>query len=280
MRIPADSHVHTAWSWDAIEGSMRGSCERAVALGLGAIAFTEHLDHTAWTVAEQDRAHPAAHLAAHMAGATFTPPPLDVAGYFAELERCRAEFPGLRILSGVEVGEPHLHAAAVRAVLAAGEFDRVLGSLHCLPDGDGYAEPTGLFDHRDPTEVLRSYLAEVAALTAGSEPFTVLAHIDYPVRAWPDGKHAFDPAAFEDEFRHALRTTAESGRALEVNTRVPLSPLILRWWHEEGGDAITFGSDAHDPTGVARGFRDAVQLAEATGFRPGAHVTDLWARAD
>jgi len=51
MTLPADSHVHSEWSWDAPAASMERSCMQAIELGLPAIAFTEHLDHTAWPVA-------------------------------------------------------------------------------------------------------------------------------------------------------------------------------------------------------------------------------------
>lgn len=82
------------------------------------------------------------------------------------------------------------------------------------------------------------------------------------------------------EFRYALRETAESGRALEVNTRLPLHPIVLTWWHDEGGDAITFGSDAHLPRFVGHGFPEAAQMVEAHGFRPGKNPYDLWGRVD
>ena len=40
--MPPDNHVHTHWSWDTADSStMRRACERAVQLGLPAIAFTE-----------------------------------------------------------------------------------------------------------------------------------------------------------------------------------------------------------------------------------------------
>ena len=55
--------------------------------------------------------------------------------------------------------------------------------------------------------------------------------------------------------------------------------VILRWWREVGGAAITFGSDAHEPESIARGFAEAAQMAEAHGFRPGRMPHDLWARA-
>ena len=43
MPLPPDSHVHTEWSWDG-KGSMERCCERAIEVGLPALAFTEHAD--------------------------------------------------------------------------------------------------------------------------------------------------------------------------------------------------------------------------------------------
>ena len=62
---------------------------------------------------------------------------------------------------------------------------------------------------------------------------------------------------------------AEAGKALEINTVLPLHPTVVRWWHEVGGDAVSFGSDAHEPASLARRFREASDLAEACGFRAG-----------
>ncbi len=210
MPLPPDLHVHTEWSWDAQCGSMEKSCAEAVRLGLPAIAFTEHLDHTVWTVAheglaELPRDHPVAMLSD--ADGRVAPPAFDVTGYLDAVERCRRVFPELVILSGLEIGEPHWHSDAVHAILASGTFDRVLGSLHCLPEGDGFQEPGDLFTHRDPGEVVRDYLAEVARLVAHDESFSVLGHVDYPARSWPTALGSFDPWAFEEEFRHALRAT-------------------------------------------------------------------------
>ncbi|MGP3959951.1 PHP domain-containing protein [Nonomuraea sp. 3N208] len=279
--MPPDGHVHSEWSWDAPKGSMERSCAQAVAHGLPAIVFSEHLDHTVWTVA-LDALDPDHHLVAlSTPEGQLTPPKFDAAGYLEAIERCREQFPGLRILSGLEIGEPHWHAEAAAKVLSVGRFDRVLGSLHCLPDGEGFAEPPGLYGHRAAAEVVREYLAEVARLVTQSDVFSVLAHIDYPVRYWP--KHEagpFDLLAFEEEFRHALRATAQSGRALEINTVVPLHSTLVKWWREEGGEAVTFGSDAHEPSAVARRFREAADMAEAHGFRPGKDPYDFWGRSE
>jgi histidinol-phosphatase (PHP family) len=276
--LPADSHVHSEWSWDAPGGSMRQSCARAVEIGLPAIAFTEHLDHTVWRTLESPYV-PARLKALADPDGTLTPPAFNAAGYAEEIARCRSLFPGLRILSGLEMGEPHQHAAACAAVLRDGRYDRVLGSLHCLADQGGYAEPWAIYPHRDAHEVVREYLAGVVEMVARSDLFSVLAHVDYPVRSWPEDRAGpFDLAVFEEEFRAALRATAQSGRALEINTRLPLHATILTWWHEEGGDAVTFGSDAHQPERVGQGFTEAAHMAEAHGFRPGRNPYDLWGR--
>ena len=282
MSLPADSHVHSEWSWDArAVGSMEQSCARAVQIGLPAIAFTEHLDHTTWRI-ELEGPYAADYLTsvADPSG-MLTPPAFDVAGYLEAIARCRERFPSLRIMSGLEMGEPHRHAQACAAILRAGRFDRVLGSLHSLPDRGTFAEPWGIYPHRDAHDVVREYLAGVTTMVAQSDIFSVLAHIDYPVRSWPvELAGPFDPTVFEEEFRGALRATAQSGRALEINTRLPLHRTILTWWHEEGGAAVTFGSDAHTPQLVGHDFAEAAQMAEAHAFRPGRNPYDLWGRVD
>lgn len=292
MPLPPDDHSHSEWSWDAVQGSMEGSCARAVELGLPSIAFTEHIDRVRWRItgplsdpasaAALDAAAP--RIAANVApDGCFDPPPLDVGGYLTSIERCRAKFPGLRILTGVELGEPHWFAEESRSLLATGAFERVLGSLHSLDvDGDLH-DVFSLYrtwaEERGPAGLVRTYLAEILRMVESDMPFQVLAHLDYPIRRWPAEVAPLPPSAFEDEYRAVLRALAQSGRALEVNTRLPLDPLIVGWWHEVGGEAVTFGSDAHFPEAVATGFVEAAAMVEAQGFRPGQAPHDFWRRA-
>ena len=258
---------------------MERTCARAVDVGLPAVAFTEHADYTRWTVLA-DELDQYEHLKVFVApDGTLTPPTMDLNGYLECVQRCRDQFPDLRIVSGVELGEPHWHGDVAARLLDAGRFDRVLGSLHCLPIGRQFSEVANLYRQRHAAEVIRDYLAEVARLIRSSDAFAVLAHIDYPVRDWPAQAGPFDPNAFQNEFRYALRCLADSGRALEVNTRGQLRPEIVRWWREEGGRTITFGSDAHDPAALAYGFTEAVAMVEAQGFRPGRHPCDFWTRS-
>jgi histidinol-phosphatase (PHP family) len=258
---------------------MERTCAQALELGLPSVAFTEHADFTAWAIPEN--AGLPAHWAPFVADAVLAPPPLDVDGYRECLERCRGRYPGLRILSGVELGEPHWHPASIGALLDLGGFDRVLASVHSAPlvAGTGFTGVEARYVDHAPDQVVRDYLAEVARLVEGFDGFEILAHIDYPVRHWPSAASPHDPGEFEDDYRRVLRALSDAGKTPEVNTRVPLHLQVVRWWHDEGGQAITFASDAHHPAALARGFADATQLARAAGFRPSLDPYDFWRRA-
>jgi histidinol-phosphatase (PHP family) len=270
---PPDNHVHSRWSWDTPGSStMARACERAIELGLPAIAFTEHLDFTDWLA--DDRATTEGLLGRRPAHQL----PIDVEGYFAELAEVRERFPELRILSGVETGEPHLFAASVGAHLADAPVDRILGSLHSLPM-EGHLVGVGRLLYADPEVTMRRYLGELVAMIESSAVFQVLAHVDFPRRYWPGGHDRYVEKAFEEEYRAVFRALAGSGRALEVNTTSPLASADqVRWFHEEGGEAVSFGSDAHAPTAVGQKFDLAVDVVEAAGFRPGRDRFDFWRR--
>ncbi|MFI6681259.1 PHP domain-containing protein [Kribbella sp. NPDC050470] len=278
--MPPDGHVHTEWSWDTAVGSMEASCARAIELGLPSVAFTEHADLTPWEIAGEEVDLLPEHLRVRVRpDGVLEAPALEVSGYLACIERCRGRFPELRILSGVELSEPHWHPEQTAELLRSGGFERVLGSVHALPDGDGHREISSLYARRPSPQLVQEYLAEVLRLVESSAPFAVLAHIDYPIRYWPQRSGVYEPATFEDEFRAVLRALAGSGRALEVNTKVPLHGEVVRWWYQAGGDAVVFGSDAHDPAAVGHGFAAAAAMVESCGFRRGQTPHEVWTRA-
>jgi histidinol-phosphatase (PHP family) len=275
--LPGDSHVHSEWSWDAGAGSMSGSCARAVQLGLPSIAFTEHAEFTRPTIAPRHRALISKKHRRHLRpDGVFAPPELELAGYLDCLEACRERFPGLRVLTGVELSEPHWHPERTAALLAAARIDRVLGSVHALGGPDAARPVEMLVPDRPALDVVRDYLAEVLRLVESAAPFHILAHVDYAVRYWPAGP--FDPVVVEDELRAVLRALATSGRALEINTKLPLAPQVVAWWADSGGERVSFGSDAHRPDRVGRGFAAAADAAAAVDFRPGRDPVDLWWR--
>jgi len=284
VTLPADSHVHSEWSWDtggpasSAAGTMERTCARAVKIGLPVVVFTEHLDYDdRWRAEPQDVVD---HLRPLIGpGGILTPPLLDLAGYLDCIGRCRRTFPELRILTGVEYGQPHLWDAHAAQLLDLSVLDRVNGSLHTLPIGADRSEPTTLYRLWPPERVIWQYLAEIPRMLAGSDAFATFTHIDYAIRFWPtDDVGPFEPTRFEDGFREAMRAIASTGRSLEMNTRRPLQPWIPQWWSEEGGRTITFGSDAHVPEPLANRFPEAAAMVEHFGFQPGPRPEDPWRR--
>jgi histidinol-phosphatase (PHP family) len=247
------------------------SCEQAVAMGLPSIAFTEHLEFTVGGAGDAivDIATD------HRWWGRIRP--LDVTGYMASIEDCRQRFPELRILSGVEAGEPHLFAASAGAVVHGHAFERVLGSLHAVPYQGRLVAADALFGPMSDDDAMRYYFAQLVALIEGSDLFQVLAHLDFPRRYWPKGPHLYREAPFEEDYRAVLRALASSGRVLEINTKSPLASVdLVRWWRESGGTAVSFGSDAHLPGRVGDRFKLAVDVVEAAGFRAGRDPFDFW----
>jgi histidinol-phosphatase (PHP family) len=140
MLLTGDGHVHSEWSRDtggprsAAAGRMEARCRRALKIGLPALAFTEHLDLTGWVIDPEDLLDHLRPLVGD--NGLLIPEPLDVAGYLESVERCRRLFPELRILSGVEFGQPHIDADKARQLVDLSALDRVNGSLHTLPISD------------------------------------------------------------------------------------------------------------------------------------------------
>lgn len=232
-------------------------------LGLPAIAFTEHAD---WAIVHEGQ-HP-----------------VDIQGYFDAVERCRAAFPGLRILTGVELGEPHWFPEETAAVLAAGPLDQVLGSIHSIRLNGGMLDASQFRSREglDFPAAVREYFRELLALVESNQPFEVLAHLDYPKRYWLEGAAPYREQDYEGEIREILKAGARSGRVLEVNTTRgnTLCPdlTVVRWWRELGGQAVQYGSDAHQPDKVAEGFKVATQMVESAGFKAAKDPTSLWRR--
>ncbi|HEV7727738.1 MAG TPA: PHP domain-containing protein [Modestobacter sp.] len=273
-RLPPDNHVHSEFSWDTgPRASMIRACEEAVRIGLPAVAFTEHLDFTVW--GPDDRASSDGLIDRHPANQR----PIDVDVYAETIWECRDRYPQLRVWSGVEAGEPHLFAGSVAAHLKACPVDRVLGSLHSLTLDGQLIGVSRMLTAGGAEETMRRYLGEMVTMIETSDVFQVLAHCDFPRRTWPGGRDRYPEHLFEEEYRAVFRALAADGRALEVNTTSPLwSVDLVRWFREEGGTAVSFGSDAHVPHSVGQRFDLAVAVVEAAGFRPGRDRFDFWRR--
>ncbi len=251
VKIPFDYHMHSDLSCDC-RTPMAEMCREALRKGIHEIAFTEHLD----------------------------PKPEDLCAgkydpdaYFHVIEACRAEFgpQGLTIKAGVEVGEIHLYQNVVGPVLEAYPYDLVLGSLHWNRGESMFDQD--YFKGREPRAVARNYFAEMLDMVEYGG-FDILSHLDVFKRtAFLVYKH-FNLAEYEEYVRPVLGACIRQGITPEINTsalRMPVAqthPTVeaLRWYREMGGQRLTIGSDAHNPSHLGTGLERALDMAREVGF--------------
>ncbi len=251
MPIPHDYHMHSQFSCDC-QATMAAMCQAAVDRGIPEIGFTEHFDFNA---GDDCREY------------------FRLEAWAAELERTRAEFAGrLTVRAGVELGEPHLFPAEGRDLLARFPFDYALGSLHWV--GSQSVFDRDYFEQHPASEVFPAFFAELERMTAVGG-FDILSHFDVPVRTAFIVYGRYDPRDYEDCIRPVLRNVIAHGIALDLNTAAlrrrakVLTPGldILRWYVELGGERVTLGSDAHEPTQVGSHLPEAIETARAAGLK-------------
>jgi histidinol-phosphatase (PHP family) len=161
----------------------------------------------------------------------------------------------------------------IEALLAARDFDYVVGSVHFIGEGDAAIDHKG-FDvwegQGDPDEIWRRYFAMLAD-AARSGLFDILAHPDL-VKVWgratplPDR----DLCAF---YEPAVEAIAESGIAVEISTagiRKPVGELYpSRQFAEmcvDAGAHFALSSDAHLPEQIGFEYERAVQFMDELGI--------------
>jgi histidinol-phosphatase (PHP family) len=151
------------------------------------------------------------------------------------------------------------------ALLAARDFDYVVGSVHFVGDSAVDHEDYDAWEARgDPEDVWRSYFGALAD-AARSGLFDVLGHPDL-VKVWgnarprPEG----DPRVY---YEPAVEAIAESGIAVEVSTaglRKPVAEIYpapaFAEMCAEAGAAFALSSDAHAPEQVGYEYRQALAL--------------------
>lgn len=165
----------------------------------------------------------------------------------SQLELARAEFPGLDLRKGVELGQAILRPQAAKQILAEPGIDFVLGSMHNDPQlGDFYCLHPA--DRAEGQKLLETYFQSLLTLVK-TDFFDSLAHLSYPLR-YMNGREGLgvSVAPCADLVREILSTLTERGKALELNTsgyRTLGEPMpgaeLLRWYRELGGELITIG---------------------------------------
>lgn len=158
-------------------------------------------------------------------------------------------------------------------LLAAHDFDYVVGSIHFV--GDGALD----YDRYDiwatassPDRVWRTYF-EWLGEAAMSGMFDILAHPDI-VKYWGPAQRPWPDRDLRYFYEIAMEGIAESGIAIEVSTaglHKPVGEIYpARAFLEmalDAGNPIALSSDAHRPDELGRDYEQALALLDDLGVR-------------
>jgi len=238
-----DYHLHTAVTVDA-HMTEKECCQRAVALGLREIAFTNHV---------------------MLRYPDYIMSPEELVDHWAQIQACQQLYPELTVRLGLEMdyyeGREDDIAATIQRYedLIGRPFDFVLGALHSL-NGVFFSSSRhapALFEGQETEVVYHDFFVQMAkAVRSGL--FDVMAHVDlikkYTGQLYP-------PVPF-DRYRASAQVFVES--LLEARVGIEINPKGLKYSVAEicpsdqllslyvseakvrrVAPIITLGSDAH-----------------------------------
>ena len=259
-----DNHNHSQFSFDGSRTTIEASARAGRTAGLSGMCFTDHCDFFVPPVKAEFE-----HL---------VPEQFDIAAQQEEIDRVRGLLPDFRIFKGIEIGLEEKSREENRRLLKEWKFDEVIASVHYLDDTDPFWG--GYYEGKGWKEAYGHYLETICNEMILLGDFDIMGHFDYVARYAPYPECSIFYRDFPDIFDTMFRYLAENGKALEINTktyqdykgRTPvLDPDILKRFRETGGEAVSLGSDSHDPARVGDKFRIYADFIKACGFTHSAH---------
>ena len=250
----ADLHTHSMFSFDgAPTATLDNMASCAIAAGLTHLAVTDHCDINN----EIEGKHP-------------TP---DREAMYKAIAAAKEKYRGrLEILFGIELGEATQYPDEARALLARYPYDIVLGSLHNIR-GEG---DFSWFDFtkytNDEAHAFFDRVIEETLELCEFEGIRVITHLTYMERYMYRQGLSLDYAYHREGLCRLFDRIIEKNLVLELNTSdlatgyaLPPAPL-LALYRERGGTRVCIGSDAHEPSAIARNFEAAKALLLSVGF--------------
>ena len=220
MRV--DLHIHTEFSCDS-EAKMEQYAEAALTKGITTLCFTDHVD-----------------LNPNDYGYNYYAPDR----YFENYRKVRDKYEGrVKLLSGIEFGEPHLYADRLKE-LSAYPYDYIIGSIHWIGDMFPCQKVREQYSAK---EFYTLYWEEVLK-TVKQGGFDALGHIDFPKRYY--GEIYYEEAKLREIFKYLL----DKDMVIEINTsslrkghsETMPGDELLALYKDCGGRYVAVGSDAHE----------------------------------
>ena len=252
-----DSHTHSAFSFDG-EVPVEEMVKQAIKNKIDVITITDHCD--AVGIGDRDNEFGVV---------------LEDAIPKSVLETRRVATiykDKIKVLAGVELGEPTHFPEKTEVALDLADFDFILASTHEAKGKEDYYFLEYNSDNLDT--ILEEYFREQLEVVKWNG-FDSLAHFDYPARYIKERTSIkLDYTRYENIIDEILKILVKNNKALEVNTSTISKPLgrpmpgeeILKRYKDFGGRLITLGSDAHKTEVLGKDLTTAIDMLKKIGF--------------
>lgn len=254
-----DCHCHIEYSHDSTE-KLSNLCDEAKIMGLCGISVTDHCDIQHRNVYDVKT------------------PILNSADDAKEMDRMLDG--KLRVFSGVEMGEALWCIDYANDIIAARDYDVVLGSVHavrCRFTDEAYSRiDFSSFSQSDIDEYLSNYFDDMQQ-TIEKCDFDVLCHLTCPL-TYIIAKYKLnaDIDKHIEKIDAILKEIIRKNIAFEINTTTLKNPAfgetlpnfdIVKRYLDFGGDFITLGADSHIAPNVAYGFKEVAEKLKGMGVK-------------
>ncbi len=256
MKVLSDMHMHSNNSFDA-ENSVREMCLGAIEKDISTIAITDHME--APEIKLGDRS-------------VFGNMIKQITKSVADVEAASKEFEGkLKVLKGVEIGEPMHEPKLTKKAMDIADYDFVLASIHNVKDSEDFYYLK--YNESNVPALLKQYFDELLD-TASNADFDSLAHLTYPTR-YIIQRTDINPELdrYSEVIDNILKALVDRDKALEINTSglrtigVTMPDInIIKRFKELGGKYVTIGSDAHSVSKLGYGIEKGIEIAKTCGF--------------
>ncbi len=248
-----DNHTHSYFSDDG-KMSIDECAKAAEEMGLAGLSITDHYDFDVPSGVMKFQFDPIEQQ--------------------REIDRVASENRKITLLKGIEIGVQSHCIEEIKSFSKRYSFDCVIASLHFINGLDPYHG--NYYTNYNYKEAYGKYLEEIYRCISLFEDFDILGHFDYIARYSPYAESTIYLSDFEEIISEILKLIVNKGKTFEINTKTyqiyrgkePLLDLsILKKFVEFGGEAISFGSDAHSTNRLGENFNRFIEIAKSAGIK-------------
>lgn len=255
MEYLFDTHTHSNYSHDGVP-PLETLVKEAISRGLKYLAVTDHCDKDCVALPGFGWVRQ-----------------IDLESRKREMTALKAKYAGeIYLADALEYGYAPEADALYLEVQDAYPTDYVINSVHIVEGVDVYFRE--FFDARTKKQAYTAYLDAVRASVDAPYGYDAIGHLGYIARCatYPDKRLLYGD--FTDLIDDILKAVIQKGKSLEVNTASKGTKCdlfhdttILKRYRQLGGELVTLGSDAHDPSRLCADFKEAAAALVSAGFR-------------